>query len=54
MATQLSSHHARLVECSEEEWQARLHLAACYRIFNLLGLGERLLENDRTARSWRD
>jgi len=26
--------------CSEAEWQARLNLAACYRIFDLLGWSE--------------
>jgi ribulose-5-phosphate 4-epimerase/fuculose-1-phosphate aldolase len=30
----------RTIECSEEEWQARLDLAACYRIFDLLGWSE--------------
>ena len=39
MATQ--AKHANLnYECSEEEWQARLDLAACYRIFDHLGWGE--------------
>ena len=33
MATQLK----REIECSEEEWQARQDLAACYRIFDHLG-----------------
>ena len=31
--------HRRL-ECSEAEWQARLDLAACYRVFDHLGWGE--------------
>ena len=39
MATQLSAH-ARNIECSEEEWQARQELAACYRIFDHLGWSE--------------
>ena len=30
----------RKVECSEAEWQARLDLAACYRIFDHLGWSE--------------
>ena len=39
MATQ--AKHANLnYECSEEEWQARRDLAACYRIFDHLGWGE--------------
>jgi ribulose-5-phosphate 4-epimerase/fuculose-1-phosphate aldolase len=36
MATQLK----RNLDCSEAEWQARQELAACYRIFDLLGWGE--------------
>ena len=36
MATQLKPR----IECSEAEWQARLDLAACYRIFDLLGWSE--------------
>ncbi|MGD9810651.1 MAG: class II aldolase/adducin family protein, partial [Sphingobium sp.] len=36
MATQLK----RSLKCSEAEWQARLDLAACYRIFDLLGWSE--------------
>jgi len=39
MATQLNAH-ARNYDCSEEEWQARLELAACYRIFDHLGWSE--------------
>ncbi len=43
MATQLNpaSHHGgRNVDCSDEEWQARQQLAACYRIFDPLGWSE--------------
>jgi ribulose-5-phosphate 4-epimerase/fuculose-1-phosphate aldolase len=36
MATQLQPE----IECSKEEWQARLDLAACYRIFDHLGWSE--------------
>ncbi len=36
MATQLKPK----MECSEAEWQARLDLAACYRIFDHLGWSE--------------
>jgi len=36
MATQLKP----TIECSPEEWQARLDLAACYRIFDHLGWSE--------------
>jgi ribulose-5-phosphate 4-epimerase/fuculose-1-phosphate aldolase len=36
LATQLKP----TVECSEAEWQARLDLAACYRIFDHLGWSE--------------
>jgi len=36
MATQLK----RNLDCSEEEWQARQELAACYRIFDMLGWSE--------------
>jgi len=36
MATQLKPN----VDCSAEEWQARLDLAACYRIFDLMGWSE--------------
>ena len=36
MATQLKPN----VECTPEEWQARLDLAACYRIFDHLGWSE--------------
>ena len=31
---------ARPLNCSDDEWQARLDLAACYRIFHLLGWTE--------------
>lgn len=40
MATQLSSHQPRNIECSDAEWAARQELAACYRIFDLLGWSE--------------
>ncbi|MEO6716718.1 MAG: class II aldolase/adducin family protein [Novosphingobium sp.] len=30
----------RNIDCSETEWQARLDLAACYRIFDMLGWSE--------------
>ena len=36
MATQLE----RSPECSEAEWAARQDLAACYRIFDMLGWSE--------------
>ncbi|MFA9200429.1 MAG: class II aldolase/adducin family protein [Cypionkella sp.] len=36
MATQLKPR----IECSDAEWQARLDLAACYRIFDHLGWSE--------------
>ncbi|MBD58762.1 MAG: class II aldolase [Citromicrobium sp.] len=36
MATQAKLDY----ECSKEEWQARLDLAACYRVFDLLGWSE--------------
>ena len=36
MATQLKP----TIECTPEEWQARLDLAACYRIFDHLGWAE--------------
>lgn len=36
MATQLKP----TIECSKEEWQARLDLAACYRIFDHLRWSE--------------
>ena len=40
MATQLNTHQTRALNCSDAEWQARQELAACYRIFDLLGWGE--------------
>ncbi|MET0250780.1 MAG: class II aldolase/adducin family protein [Novosphingobium sp.] len=40
MATQLHPPHARNLDCGEAEWQARQQLAACYRIFDLLGWSE--------------
>ncbi len=30
----------RKIECSDDEWQARLDLAGCYRIFDMLGWSE--------------
>ncbi|WP_296677866.1 class II aldolase/adducin family protein [Novosphingobium sp.] len=39
MATKLSAH-SRNLDCSEAEWQARLELAACYRVFDHLGWSE--------------
>lgn len=36
MATQIRPN----IECSDAEWQARLQLAACYRIYDLLGWSE--------------
>ena len=36
MATQLKPR----IECTEAEWNARLDLAACYRIFDLMGWSE--------------
>ena len=39
MATQLNAH-ARNLDCTEQEWQVRLQLAACYRIFDHLGWSE--------------
>ncbi|MCA1662275.1 MAG: class II aldolase/adducin family protein [Novosphingobium sp.] len=40
MATQLANKHGRNLDCSEEEWAARQELAACYRIFDMLGWSE--------------
>jgi ribulose-5-phosphate 4-epimerase/fuculose-1-phosphate aldolase len=40
MATQLSSDPRRNSDCSDEEWTARQELAACYRIFDMLGWSE--------------
>ncbi|MFM5884991.1 MAG: class II aldolase/adducin family protein [Novosphingobium sp.] len=39
MATKLSAH-SRNLDCSEAEWQARLELAACYRVFDHMGWSE--------------
>jgi ribulose-5-phosphate 4-epimerase/fuculose-1-phosphate aldolase len=39
MATQLNPQ-GRKLNCSDAEWQARQELAACYRIFDLLGWSE--------------
>jgi len=36
MATQLK----RTIDCSEEEWKVRQELAACYRVFDMLGWSE--------------
>ena len=36
MATQLK----RTIDCSDEEWKLRQELAACYRIFDMLGWSE--------------
>jgi ribulose-5-phosphate 4-epimerase/fuculose-1-phosphate aldolase len=40
MATQLKPSDSLEGQVSKEEWQARLDLAACYRIFEHLGWGE--------------
>ena len=40
MATQQSTKHGRNLDCSEEEWAVRQELAACYRIFDLMGWSE--------------
>ncbi len=48
MATQ--AQHANLnYECSEAEWQARLDLAACYRIFDHLGWSESIYNHISVA-----
>lgn len=48
MATQ--AKHANLnYECSDAEWQARLDLAACYRIFDHLGWGESIYNHISVA-----
>lgn len=39
MATRLTAH-SRNLDCSEAEWQVRLELAACYRVFDHLGWSE--------------
>lgn len=36
----MSNQHNRAIECSDAEWEARLELAACYRIFDMLGWSE--------------
>ena len=36
-------------DCSEEEWKARLDLAACYRIFDHLGWGESIYNHISVA-----
>ena len=36
-------------ECSDAEWQARLDLAACYRIFDHLGWGESIYNHISVA-----
>ena len=40
MATQLKPGSEQGIDCSKDEWQARLDLAACYRIFDHLGWSE--------------
>ncbi|MET0180750.1 MAG: class II aldolase/adducin family protein, partial [Novosphingobium sp.] len=40
MATQLNRPAGRNLDCGDAEWQARQQLAACYRIFDLLGWSE--------------
>lgn len=40
MATQLADRKTRNIDCSDAEWQARQQLAACYRVFDLLGWSE--------------
>lgn len=41
MATQIKSGQPKPgIECSDAEWQARLDLAACYRIFDHMGWSE--------------
>ena len=45
MATQAKLDY----ECSKEEWQARLDLAACYRIFDLLGWSESIYNHISVA-----
>ena len=39
-AGQLKGHGGRNLGCSDAEWHARQQLAACYRIFDLLGWSE--------------
>ena len=45
MATQAKLDY----ECSKEEWQARLDLAACYRVFDLLGWSESIYNHISVA-----
>ena len=45
MATQAKLDY----ECSKEEWQARLDLAVCYRIFDLLGWTESIYNHISVA-----
>ncbi len=40
MATQLKPADGPNIDCTDAEWQARLDLAACYRIFDHLGWSE--------------
>jgi ribulose-5-phosphate 4-epimerase/fuculose-1-phosphate aldolase len=40
VASQPIQPHARNLDCGETEWQARQQLAACYRVFDLLGWSE--------------
>ena len=40
MATQLNQKHGRNLDCTEAEWAARQELAACYRIFDMMGWSE--------------
>lgn len=37
MASITQMNASRAIECSDEEWQARIELAACYRVFDSLG-----------------
>ena len=46
MATQVQM---KAGECSQAEWQARLDLAACYRIFDHLGWGESIYNHISVA-----
>jgi ribulose-5-phosphate 4-epimerase/fuculose-1-phosphate aldolase len=38
----MTTHQQRSIACSETEWEARQQLAACYRIFDLMGWSESL------------
>ena len=49
MATPIPMKNSRSIACSDEEWQARVELAACYRIFDHLGWIE-LIFNHITAK----